>query len=149
MSSISLTERYRIATESIRGWVVYSDYELVSWLFLRVLGIIYLIAFASLMVQIKGLVGEQGIMPVGSLLDYVASVTGGERYFVLPTIFWLAHNNLVLVGVTLYGCVVSLQILFNRWVQPSLIIAFVLYLSLYNVCQPFLPEKRPYRIYPG
>ena len=138
MSSLSLAEKYRKATESIRSWVVYRDYELVSWLFLRVLGIIYLVAFASLMVQIKGLVGEQGIMPVGSLLEYVTSVTGSERYFVLPTIFWLAHNNLVLVAVTLYGCVVSLQILFNRWVQPALIIAFVLYLSLYNVCQPFL-----------
>ena len=138
MSQPELTDKYRAAATTVRSWVVYRDYELVSWLFLRLLGIIYLIAFASLLVQIKGLVGEQGIIPVDYLLEYVASEAGDKRFFVLPTVFWIIHNNLALVAVCLYGCVVSLQIIFNRWLQSALIIAFVLYLSLFNVCQPFL-----------
>lgn len=133
-----LTEQLRSAAQTASGWLVYRDYELVSWLFLRSLGIIYLIAFASLLVQVKGLVGEQGIIPVNLFLDYVTSEAGEQRYFRLPTVFWLADSNLALVAVTLYGCFVSLQILFNRWLRPALVIAFVLYLSLYNVCQPFL-----------
>ncbi|HXX85641.1 MAG TPA: hypothetical protein VEN29_16895, partial [Casimicrobiaceae bacterium] len=36
-------------------------YDLVSWTFLRGLGLIYLAAFASLGVQILGLVGSGGI----------------------------------------------------------------------------------------
>ena len=138
MPPLTLTEKYRAASDKVSGWLVYRDYELVAWLFLRLLGIIYLIAFASLLVQIRGLVGEQGILPVGYLLDFVKTEAGDERYFVLPTVFWLAHGNLALVAVTLYGCFVSLQIIFNRWLQPALIIAFILYLSLFNVCQPFL-----------
>ena len=138
MQTHDLSRRYRAAGEAVKGWVLYQDYELVSWLFLRLLGIIYLIAFASLLVQIQGLVGEQGILPVADLLAYAAAETGSERYYRLPTIFWLAHSNIALVGATVYGCIVSLQILFNWWQRPALIIAFILYLSLFNICQPFL-----------
>ena len=121
-----------------RSWLVYQDYELVSALFIRLLGIIYLIAFASLLVQIQGLVGSQGILPVGDLLAYVTTEVGNARYFRLPTLFWIDHSNMALVAVTMFGCVASLQIIFNRWQRPALILAFVLYLSLFNVCQPFL-----------
>jgi len=134
----TLPAKYKVASEAVQGWLLFRDYELVSRLFLRLLGIIYLIAFVSLLVQIQGLVGEQGILPVAELLSFVNTETGGERYFILPTIFWLAHSNIALVGATLYGCIVSLQIVFNRWQRPALIIAFILYLSLFNVCQPFL-----------
>ena len=34
------------------------------WIFLRLLGLIYLIAFMSLAVQVTGLVGAEGILPV-------------------------------------------------------------------------------------
>ena len=138
MLTQTLPGKYKAASETVKGWLLYRDYELVSWLFLRILGIIYLIAFVSLLVQIKGLVGEQGILPVGDLLAYVAEAAGSERYIVLPTVFWIEHSNLALIAVILYGCFVSLQIIFNRWLRPALIITFVLYLSLFNVCQPFL-----------
>ena len=42
-------------------------YELVSWLFLRLLGAIYVAAFASLAVQILGLAGHAGILPLDEL----------------------------------------------------------------------------------
>ncbi|NNJ96804.1 MAG: lipase maturation factor family protein [Gammaproteobacteria bacterium] len=123
---------------AVQGWLRYQDYELVAALFIRILGIIYLIAFASLLVQIQGLVGSGGILPVGELLDYVDTEAANARFYRLPTIFWLDHSNIALVGATIYGCVVSVQILFNWWQRPALILAFILYLSLFNVCQPFL-----------
>jgi len=138
MLTQNLSGKFSAASETMKSWLLYQDYELVSWLFLRALGIIYLIAFASLLVQVKGLVGEQGILPVTELLSYVTAETGAERYFVLPTIFWFSHGNLALVGASIYGCIVSLQIILNRWQRSALIIAFILYLSLFNVCQPFL-----------
>ena len=45
-----------------------STYFLVSWIFLRGLAIIYFAAFASMSVQIEGLVGENGILPIKSKL---------------------------------------------------------------------------------
>jgi hypothetical protein len=138
MSIQYLTERYRAAAETANGWLVYQDYELVVSLFLRCLGVIYLIAFATHLVQIQGLVGSQGILPVADLLANVATDGESERYYRFPTLFWFNHSDLALVGACLYGCVVSLQVIFNCWQRAALVIAFVLYLSLYNVSQPFL-----------
>ena len=39
-------------------------YEAVCWLFLRLLGAVYVIAFLSLAVQVEGLIGSKGILPV-------------------------------------------------------------------------------------
>jgi len=133
-----LIRRYKAAGQAVNGWLLYQDYELVSALFLRLLGVIYLIAFASLLVQVQGLVGEQGILPVADLLAYVTTEAGSARYYRLPTVFWLNHSDIALVGASIYGCIVSLQIIFNWWQRSALVIAFVLYLSLFNVCQPFL-----------
>ena len=138
MLSGKLSDRSRSLSATLQGWLRYQDYQLIAGLFIRLLGIIYLIAFASLLVQIQGLVGDQGILPVGNLLDYVREQAGGAHFYRLPTIFWLGHSNFTLVAATIFGCVVSLQIIFNRWQRPALVLAFVLYLSLFNVCQPFL-----------
>ena len=42
-------------------------YSRIEWLFLRLLACIYLIAFASLAVQIIGLIGARGILPIGTI----------------------------------------------------------------------------------
>lgn len=138
MTIQNLTERYKAVAETVNGWLVYQDYELVASLFLRLLGIIYLIAFATHLVQVQGLVGSQGILPVADLLADVAAEGGSEHYYRFPTLFWFNHSDIALVAACLYGCLASLQIIFNWWQRSALVIAFVLYLSLYNVSQPFL-----------
>ena len=45
------------------------DTTLVSWLFLRGLGLVYFAAFASLAVQILGLVGSAGVLPLEPFLQ--------------------------------------------------------------------------------
>src|SRR5215203_971671 len=45
-------------------------------LFVRMLGLIYLIAFVSLWTQIDGLVGSEGISPVGQYLSYAREQLG-------------------------------------------------------------------------
>ena len=62
-------------------------YVLATWLFLRLLGIIYLVAFISLAVQIKGLVGKHGILPVGEFLQG-RQHGGAKRFWRLPTLCW-------------------------------------------------------------
>jgi hypothetical protein len=138
MISSSLSSKFSSATNAVSHWLTFQDYELVASLFLRLLGIIYLIAFASLLVQIEGLVGSGGILPVSELLTHVAQEAGSARYYSLPTLFWLDHSNLALIAANVYGCIVSLQIILNWQQRTALVIAFVLYLSLFNVCQPFL-----------
>ncbi len=60
-------------------------YELVGWVFLRLFGAIYVAAFASLGVQIRGLIGHSGILPVSDYLEAAHQVLGHSAYRFLPT----------------------------------------------------------------
>jgi lipase maturation factor 1 len=50
-------------------------YLLSRWLFLRALGVIYFSAFYSLVFQIRGLLGPDGLLPAGEYLKQVAAGT--------------------------------------------------------------------------
>ena len=58
------------------------------WIFLRALALIYFSAFYSLLFQIKGLIGPEGILPAHKYLDAVAEAFGPKRFWFAPTIFW-------------------------------------------------------------
>jgi hypothetical protein len=115
-----------------------TGYRLVAATFLRLLGCIYLIAFTSIGVQIEALAGSQGILPISNRLAEFALNTGVERYFKVPTLFWLNASDLALSGAAVAGCAASLLIIINFWSRPALIAAFALYLSLFHASQPFL-----------
>jgi hypothetical protein len=113
-------------------------YRLVSSLFLRLLGLIYLIAFISLGGQVQGLAGSEGIIPVAELMADFAGRTGLERYFQIPSLFWLNASDATLNLAIIAGCAASVLILLQRWLRPALVVAYLLYLSFYHACQPFL-----------
>ena len=77
-------------------------YELVSWVFLRLLGAIYVAAFASLGVQILGLVGHAGILPLGDHLGAAWQALGNTAYWVFPTLFWMDSSDALLLGRVTY-----------------------------------------------
>src|ERR1700689_2858031 len=55
------------------------------WLFLRALGGIYFSAFFSLIFQIRGLIGPNGVLPAGSYLQEVAQSLGSlQRLWYAP-----------------------------------------------------------------
>ena len=51
-------------------------YELASFLFLRLFGLITLSAFVSFAVQAQGLIGSRGILPLHEFVDALAPVSG-------------------------------------------------------------------------
>jgi len=75
-------------------------------LFLRLLGVVFLIAFVSLGVQVKLLVGESGLLPAGA---YLATRHGLVD---APTIFWLGHGDTTLAAAATAGAVLSLGLVF-------------------------------------
>jgi predicted DCC family thiol-disulfide oxidoreductase YuxK len=113
------------------------SYEIVSWVFLRLLGAIYIIAFASLGVQILGLVGEAGIAPVGRYLDAARQGWGVAAYWRMPTLLWLNSSDAVLVAGTLVGLILGFLVVIGLWVRPALVGLFVLYLSYVYAGQVF------------
>jgi predicted DCC family thiol-disulfide oxidoreductase YuxK len=109
-----------------------------NWLFLRFLGVIYLIAFLSLSSQITGLIGRQGILPVGQYLEFVRSQIGIERYFYFPSLVWLNASDGFLRFLTLGGAGFSLLVILDIATLPVLIILFLFYLSLVTAGQSFM-----------
>jgi predicted DCC family thiol-disulfide oxidoreductase YuxK len=113
-------------------------YSRVEWLFLRLLAGIYLIAFASLAVQINGLAGARGILPLGRYLSAAQQTFGAQAYWLAPTIFWFAHSDAFLVAACVAGIVISLVLLLGYFERLSLICLYLLYLSLSTAGQDFL-----------
>ncbi|MGB6906629.1 MAG: lipase maturation factor family protein [Methyloceanibacter sp.] len=113
-------------------------YDLVSFLFLRLLGLVYLAAFVSFAVQAQGLIGSHGILPVAELVDNLAGRFGPERFFLVPMVFWLSDSDAAIQAVCWAGAGLSLLLVVNVLPRLSLFLLFVLYLSLTYAGQTFM-----------
>ncbi len=115
-----------------------AGHGLSRWLYLRLLGVVYLCAFASLGVQESGLYGSQGILPVHQYLDAVRDAVGGERFLLVPSAFWLHSGDATLRAACVLGVVLSLLLVANLAPRLMLILLWALYLSWDTVGQEFL-----------
>ena len=61
------------------------------WIVLRALAAIYFSAFYSLLFQIKGLIGPEGILPARDYLAAVAQQYPSAEVWFAPTLFWLSQ----------------------------------------------------------
>lgn len=113
-------------------------YDLASFVFLRLLGLIFLSAFVSFGVQALGLIGSRGILPIGELVKLIGSRAGAERLFAMPMLFWINSSDLAIRWVCWGGAGFSLLLLFNILPRLSLLALYVLYLSLLYGGQAFM-----------
>ena len=129
---MAVTERLRRVFEPAE------EYRLVAELFLRLLALIYLVAFLSLAVQITGLVGEHGVLPVRDLLPAIEERFGARRWLVFPSLVWLDASDTALIALSLVGAVFALVLLLGWWRRLALTVLLACYLSLYHAGQTFL-----------
>jgi predicted DCC family thiol-disulfide oxidoreductase YuxK len=115
-----------------------STYARASWLFLRLLGIVYLIAFWSLGVQILGLSGHNGILPADRYMASARTLRGLDRFWLLPTLAWAGAGDASLRAMCIGGA--ALAALLVAGVLPSVVLPllWLIYLSLSVVCRDFL-----------
>ncbi len=112
--------------------------QLTRWIFLRFLGVIYFIAFFSLGLQVLGLSGSHGILPVHQFLGLVQNQVGLLRHFFFPTVFWLNDSDLSIQAVWIIGVFFSVLLIFNILPLVSLLVLWAGYLSFFTVCGDFL-----------
>ncbi len=110
----------------------------IQWIFLRLLAVIYAIAFASLGVQIAGLIGAQGITPVHDFLGRVAGSFGSMRLLALPTVFWWNSSDLMLRAAAIAGVALAALLFMGCLERFALLLLFILYLSFSLGGQEFL-----------
>ena len=115
-----------------------ATYVLTRRLFLRCLGLIWLLAFASLAWQVVGLVGERGILPAGRFLEWAESIYGARAWRQLPSVFWLGASDAALAGAAWAGAALSLLLVLGIAPLPVLALLWALYLSLSVAGQDFL-----------
>ena len=110
---------------------------LAAWLFLRLLGLIYLAAFSSLAIQIKGLAGPGGISPAVELLR-ARGHWGTARFYRLPTLCWFNAGDSFLSLLAWGGAWLSVLLVIGFAPMSVLILLWIFYLSLLTVCGVFL-----------
>jgi predicted DCC family thiol-disulfide oxidoreductase YuxK len=113
-------------------------YALVSALFLRGLGLIYLAAFVSLALQVRGLVGAQGILPLEEYFAAARAGWGTDAYWRLPSVFWLNASDAALMAGAVAGIALALLLTLGIAQRLALVAMCVLYLSFVYAGQMFM-----------
>jgi hypothetical protein len=115
-----------------------STYLHTRRVFLRLLGLVYLIAFVSLGVQVTGLIGEHGILPAGGFLRAVRENLGNQGYWKVPTLCWFDASDAALRVQCAGGAALALLLIVGVAPRPVLLVLWILYLSLVKAGQTFL-----------
>ncbi len=120
-----------------------STYHISSALFLRLLGVVYLIAFVSLWTQIDGLIGDHGILPVKDFLNaaqgyFSQQVPPASPVWNLPTLAWINPHDGFLHFLCAAGTIVSVLLIIGVLPIPALILLWLCYLSLVHAGQVFM-----------
>ena len=124
-------------TQALHALSAANRYQLTDRLFLRLLGLIYLLAFGSLWPQIVALIGSHGIAPAARLMAAMHSELGARALFYSPTLFWFDTNDGALILFCVLGCLASLLLIAGIFGRIATIACFVLYLSISSIGQPF------------
>ena len=115
---------------------------LPRWVFLRLLGVVHLVAFVSFWVQANGLVGPDGISPAEAYLKRASEVVAQRGEILglkVPTIaWWFGADESSLAWMC--GAGVACALLLVVGILPRLMVGllWVLYLSIFSVAGIFL-----------
>ncbi len=112
-------------------------YLAARWLFLRALGLIFFSAFYSLLFQIRGLIGPDGILPAGEYLRAVVEQLGWKAFWFVPTLLWFGSGPVALGLICWVGLGASILLVLNLWPRASIAVCLVTFLSFVSAAQDF------------
>jgi hypothetical protein len=106
---------------------------------LRLLGLVYLMAFLTLVNQGPALIGTRGLLPASDFLDDVARQLGSRAagFAEMPSLFWLSASDAMLRAAGWIGVAVSLAVLAGYANAILLGVLCALQISVINVGQTF------------
>jgi hypothetical protein len=118
-------------------------YQISGYLFPRLVGLVFLCAFVSLWVQIDGLAGSQGILPVADHLaaaqNHFASQGGtAARWLQVPSLLWFGASDTALHVWLGIGTAASALLVLGFLPAASAFVAWLCYLSFVSAVPVFL-----------
>ena len=99
------------------------------------LGAIFLVAFWSWGSQVRGLVGEHGLIPVGEQLASLRKA--GGSFWQMPSLSWLAEGDSMLLAQCWLGALLSIAMCAGFFPGACALVCWALYLSLMSVGESF------------
>jgi hypothetical protein len=114
-----------------------AGYLLTRFMILRLLGLVYFVAFLALANQLKPLIGKDGLTPASLFLQRVQAAAGsqGRAFFELPSLFWLGHSDAFLITLAWVGAGLSFLVLLGWANGVLLFFLWALYLSFVHIGQ--------------
>ncbi len=124
-------------TQTVHPVATSPTYWLTRFMILRLLGIIYAVAFLVAINQIVPLIGANGLLPVDMFLKQVSQAlgSGGAGFVRLPSVFWLWHSDTALLTVAWIGFILSCILVAGYANAPLLGVLWFLYMSIVHVGQ--------------
>jgi lipase maturation factor 1 len=113
-------------------------FDYASWTFLRLLGLIYFVAFLSFGLQASGLIGSHGILPAAEYLHAAEEYFGFAKFWSVPTVLWLNSSDAMIHTIWIAGVILSALLLSGTNWRVVRITLFFLYLSLVTTGQDFM-----------
>ena len=112
-------------------------YWLTRFVILRLLGVVYAVAFLVAINQVIPLIGENGLLPLGIYLKEVSAALGsaGAGFVRLPSVFWFWHSDTALLTVAWIGFVLSCVVVAGYANAPVLTVLWFLYMSIVHAGQ--------------
>lgn len=112
-------------------------YWLTRFVILRLLGIIYAIAFLVAINQLVPLIGSNGLLPIELFVRRVSAALGSETagFLRLPSLFWFWHSDIALQLVTWTGFILSCVVAAGFANALLLGVLWFLYMSIIHVGQ--------------
>src|SRR5437870_6265677 len=113
------------------------SYWLTRFMILRLLGMVYFVAFLSLANQIVPLIGKNGLLPAELYLHQLEKYLGSrlDAFFQLPSLFWINVSDSFLVMMTWLGVGLSLLVLLGFANAILMAVLWGLYLSFVHIGQ--------------
>ncbi len=111
---------------------------------LRGLGLIYVLSFWSLAAQVIALSSPSGLQPVSLLLEYFREQAGDMAPLWFPSLVWISPSSLMLLALAGVGALAGLCMLFGFMPWLSALLSWLCWVSLLQVCQPWLSNPGDY-----
>ncbi len=115
------------------------SYWLTRFAVLRLLGLVYAVAFLVIVNQWRPLLGSDGLLPAADFLEAVADARGHGlgTFLKLPTLFWIDSSDTAFRIAGYAGFGLSLLVLLGFANVPILLSLWLLYMSFAHVGQIF------------
>jgi len=102
------------------------------------LGLIYIFSYIPFVLQIKGLLGSDGVLPIKDYLPLIKRRFGKRGYTIIPTLFWFNASDAALLALCWSGVVLGCLLMLGICPALILFLLYVVQLSLASAGQDFL-----------